>query len=171
MTKEAFINLMIDRAKRLRDEDAEAQNVDWNCRKLWWVEKVEELYRQINEWIAPLQTAHIVDGITSEKIQLHEEMLGGYESSILKISLGRRILRITPVGSVIVGGMGRIDVDGPEGTARFILTTPEDEGPDSYMTSALWFISNSRNRRSLVPLNEDEFLKLFSLLMGLTQNA
>lgn len=171
MTKDAFINLMIDRAKRLKDEDAETQTVDWQARKLWWLNKIDKLYDQITVWIEPLKNAGVVDRITAEKIQLQEETLGGYESSVLKISLGRRVLKIKPVGSVIVGGMGRIDVDGPEGTARFILTTPENVGPENYMESAAWFISNSSNKLSLVRLDEDEFLRLFSLLMGLTQSA
>ena len=105
-----------------------------------------------------------------EAVDLSEEQLGTYPSARLTLSLDRASLRIDPVGSIIIGGFGRLDVSGPAGRAMLILAASDD---NLQMTerrmSARWYLVRSSNRTKLTELTEEVFKQLFADLMSLSR--
>jgi hypothetical protein len=45
------------------------------------------------------------------------------------VQIGRQQITMTPVGTLLVGAKGRVDVVGPAGRARFVLVNSEASGP------------------------------------------
>lgn len=163
-----FDNLIRQRAADLRAEAAR-HHVDWDERRSWWQGRVEGLYEQIQLWFKPL----VDDGTVMSKketVDLSEEQLGTYQSARLTLSLDRANLRIDPVGSIIIGGFGRLDVSGPAGRAMLILAASDDnlQMPERRM-SARWYLVRSSNRTKLTELTEEVFKQLFADLMSLSR--
>lgn len=142
------------------------QAIDWNNRLVWWRLKVEELLSHMKQWLSPL----IADGtirMHQDRIQISEEMLGSYELPHLIFTFGSVALRIKPVGSVIIGAFGRIDVEGPQGKAMLILVTDDDDAPPAQRREqAKWFIAYPEQRQKLFELDEGAFKQLVVDLMG-----
>jgi hypothetical protein len=45
------------------------------------------------------------------------------------VQIGRRQITMTPVGTLLVGAKGRVDVVGPAGRTRFVLVSSEASSP------------------------------------------
>jgi hypothetical protein len=70
--------------------------------------------------------------------------------------------------SVIIGGFGRIDVGGPNGSAMLVLCPPDDNIPrEQHRDRAEWFISHPLRRTILRPLTQATFEQLFADLFGI----
>ena len=155
----------------------ESENVvDWDERKRWWQLRVSKLLDQVDEWLAPLISSNTII-FTRPTIACTEETLGTYSIESGLIQLGRDSLKLKPVASVILGGFGRVDVDGPNGRAMFILSSKDSDIPrdqlhdrtkrDQLRDSTEWFISHPSERTKLRPLTQDSFENLFSDLLGI----
>lgn len=142
------------------------QDVDWAERLKWWVDRVNELLSSMEQWLAPL----IADGtirVSHDRMQINEDMLGHYELPVLNLNFGESFLCIKPVGSVIIGAFGRIDVEGPTGRAMLILTTDEEaDTPSIKREEARWFIVNPEQQQRLFTLDERVFKQLVLDLLG-----
>lgn len=51
-------------------------------------------------------------------------MLGAYEVDEMWIAIGEAEVRLSPVGAVVIGGRGRVDLIGPFGDVRMLLVEP-----------------------------------------------
>lgn len=147
-------------ALTLKDEDA----VDWNERKDWWQRRVSALLESVERWITPLVKSNTVS-FSRESVSINEEMLGLYTAETGTIKLGKEKLHFQPVGSVILGGFGRVDVDGPNGTVMLILLSlaPNEHQRDL----SEWYIVHPKSRREFIPLTQDSFEQLFADLFGI----
>jgi len=154
--------------QRYAAEQQKRENaVNWAERKTWWQGKVTELLTQIEGWLDPLIKSKSVNFIRST-ISINEESLGSYEVESGVIQLGRAMLRVKPVGSVIIGGFGRVDVEGPREAVMLILCTPEIAVPDEHRReNAKWYISRPNLRRELRPLTQANFEQIFTDLFGI----
>lgn len=159
-----------DLVKRYADETPQriaSEAVGWEERKVWWQGKVVALLDEIEVWLAPLiQSGAIV--FNRLPVKLNEETLGSYEIESAKIQLGGQTLQFRPVGSVIVGAFGRIDVVGPVGEVMLVLCPPDETATgDQRRASSVWFISHPQRRSALMPLNRGSFEQLFTDLFGI----
>jgi hypothetical protein len=89
-----------------------SQSVDWSKRREKWLKELNELFKFIRE--ALLNAKFPQDHITTTTHTLREETLGQYEAPglVVRLPAGGSVT-FTPVGSVIIGGYGRVDVTGP----------------------------------------------------------
>ncbi len=124
MPRSPFEDLVRQHAKQKTDE----QSVDWEERKNWWQGKMSALLDDIESWLAPLIYDHTI-AFTRQRVQCREETLGAYQIESGLIKLGNDTLSLNPVGSVIVGGFGRVDVKGPNGSVLFLLCAPDPDVP------------------------------------------
>lgn len=167
-SKHAFLTMMRQNAELLRKRDEE-NPVDWGARRTWWVGKVEKLYDEASQWLSPLLMAGEI-AFEFEQLELAEEYVGKYTARKLTIASGLRKFSMTPVATVIVGGSGLIDVDGPKGRAKLVLATPDEAPAESYLETAVWHVTAPNHQIALKRLTEEEFLILFAELMGFTEN-
>jgi len=104
----------------LREQKAEEQRarVDWTAVRNEWLADLRALGERIEEWLREPVAQELLR-ITKRKITLREEALGSYEVPSWQIHAPSRIISVLPVGRVIVGGVGRVDVEC--GLQRYLL--------------------------------------------------
>ncbi len=85
-----------------------------------WLGYLDALYEQIRGY---LQT-YIENGsakIDFREIQLNEDFIGAYTAQEMHLNIGRSNVIFTPIGTMLIGTKGRVDVVGPAGRARLTL--------------------------------------------------
>ena len=127
-------------------------DIDWEARKTRWLNATGNLYRLIRRWLAPLEK----DGIlrfSRSSVTLTEEPIGSYEIGVLEFSIGKQRVRFCPVGTLIGGATGRVDVRGQHGTRSIILRGNQ------------WFVVERVPELKTVPFNKKTFKNVLQEIM------
>ncbi|MGA3042038.1 MAG: hypothetical protein ABSF54_14730 [Bryobacteraceae bacterium] len=114
--------------KREQTAAAEAERVDWAKERDDWLGHLRELYDQIESFLAEYIKAGEI-GCNYRDIQLNEENIGSYSAPEMILKIGRQEIAMTPVGTLLIGSKGRVDVEGPAGRAHLLLVNSEASGP------------------------------------------
>ena len=89
-----------------------------------WLAKIDEFYSLIQKFLHDyLQEGKIVK--EWKTIQLSEETLGEYEVKQLILKIGNTRIVFTPIGRIILGALGRIDMSSDFGSVRFVIVSNE----------------------------------------------
>lgn len=91
-----------------------------------WRECLKNLYGSIEKYMA----AYVESGqakIDYKSIQLNEEFSGPYEVDQMSLSIGPSVVLFKPVGTMLIGAKGRVDVQGAHGSARLVLVSHKVE--------------------------------------------
>ncbi|ELI8161202.1 TPA: hypothetical protein ACVEY8_004042 [Yersinia enterocolitica] len=114
------INDLKNIIKNKRDE-AEAEN-SFNPQEQIneYIILTNNLYKAIRESIKELVDDDLVS-LRMEKISIYEEGLGDYNIESLYISFANEKVQLKPVGTMLIGSKGRVDMIGPKGIERFTL--------------------------------------------------
>ena len=98
-----------------------------------WKNELAKLYASMKEWLKPYIDSGKVR-IEPHTVELVEEYLGRYEAPALSIFIGNNEVIAEPVGSILIGAKGRVDLSGPRRTSRFVLL--EEGGPSQTTTTS-----------------------------------
>lgn len=147
-----------------------SQSVDWSKRRTKWLGELVQLFEFI-------QKALLSAGLPSDQIHatthtLREETLGQYDAPglVVKLPAGGSVT-FTPVGSVIVGGYGRVDVTGPARERIKLIAddaredTEDDETP-SYERAWAWYVHPALGLRQSFRLDEQGLAQLLAIVTG-----
>jgi len=107
---------------------AEGERVDWARERDEWLGRLKELYDQTESFLAE----HIKTGgikVNYRDIELNEENIGSYRARQMILKIGRQEITMTPVGTLLIGAKGRVEVVGPAGRTRLLLVNSEAPGP------------------------------------------
>jgi hypothetical protein len=142
---------------------------DWAARRTWWINQIDKLFGSIHVWLEQATKERIAT-LSIESLTLDEERLGTYTVTRCTLRLGSDVVNITPVGTLVVGGTGRVDIEGPAGTAMLLLVPPvgtasRPEGQPVWMGSA-WHLANAHTRTGLARLDKDVFQDVLLDLLG-----
>ena len=142
--------------------------------KLWKV-KLEELYDLMRESLAESVAEGSVQ-ITMDEMQLHEEQLGSYTVRSAKITVGRHVVTLTPIGTFLIGARGRLDMKGPFGLVRLVIVPPNAERIRVYINQEppelpapetwVWKITTPPPRISYKDLTSDSFRSALMEVLG-----
>ncbi|MBM4037006.1 MAG: hypothetical protein FJ290_00710 [Planctomycetes bacterium] len=89
-----------------------------------YLERVEELYANVREWMSDEPGVEFSEG----KTRLNEEYTGPYAAKVLKVKLnGGKALSFVPKGAYFIGARGHLDVSGP--LWRETLVWVDEDGP------------------------------------------
>lgn len=103
---------------------AESEAIDWGERRADWLRELGELYVSMEDHLRPFTKAHEIQ-IERTPIQLREDYLGTYDADKLTFKIGRDKIVAKPVGILLIGARGRVDLSGPRKTLKIVLL---DEG-------------------------------------------
>src|SRR5271167_2442973 len=139
------------------------------ARRKWWIKAVKDLFAKVQVWLEPLIKDGAVTFNTIEVQIMDDGLLGSYKLQRAIIGLGRKTLEMNPVGSMIFGSFGRIDVTGPNGKLMLILeATHGTEENDFVPTGGQWFITKRVDSGRLQEeLTKEVFERVFKDLFGL----
>jgi len=118
-------------------------------RKAIWLARIDDLYSQVQVLLEPYLTSGAMASSMSE-VTITEELLGTYLAPSLTIDLGRSSVRFVPVGTILFGAPGRVDLVGLRGQVRFVLAHPTLDRPmlvDSLATEARPVVSGDGSQR------------------------
>ncbi len=111
-----------------KEKEKSKVEIDWPARKDQWLKLVKELYDQIIKWLDPYIKKELLN-INCKKIRLSEEYIGSYEIDEMVIKMPDEKVTLTPIGSLIIGAHGRVDMQGDKGKAMFLLVGEKQERP------------------------------------------
>lgn len=178
-----------DKIKKLVSEIAErdeTQKIDVKAELTAWKSSIEALHKDVRSWLSPAG-----DKVTFKATQtdLHEDQLGTYQAPELLVAIGSESLTFKPVGRLVIGARGRVDVVSSSGKVAMLLLLGEHEGPQVVVRTffsdeqrrkaadedakseprdpgkIIWKIGRRATGVEVFPLTEDSFSDLLSELL------
>ena len=133
-----------------------------------WLDALAKLYDRIQHELifAGVSPDHINDTHHT----LNEENLGIYEAPGLKVQIGTGSVTFTPIGSVIIGGYGRVDVSGPRGEVKLVAVDVDSFYDTSDTTSShhrewAWHAYPDKSRNGFA-LDDEGLAKVLEQVLG-----
>jgi hypothetical protein len=153
-----------EKLKKISQKD-KGRPIDWNQRKVEWVENVDKLYKQVELWFCEYLDEGLMD-IDVSKIFLTEDYIGTYEITKLELALGESVsseyvddvVVFEPVGRNVIGADGKIDLylKGRK-SEKVLLLLIADEGDEAH-----WELWKSRKKDDRYQFDETVFEELIS---------
>jgi hypothetical protein len=147
---------MEELAKRLeiKKQEAKQQKVDWKTRKDDWLESLKVFFADVKKWLRPLVEQKLA---TVREVDTHitEENLGTFTVPTLSIQMPDITIQMKPVGTIIVGARGRVDILAGQRRATILLLS---DG---------WKIAEKGERGlEYTPLTEGSFADLLEVFIA-----
>ena len=177
---DAFLHFMQQRAAR-RDE---TPPFDREARLEAWLEELNKLYKLVERSLC----SHVEAGdVTVQRgpFSVTEPRMGTYDAQRLVLRFDDDQLVAEPVGTLLIGCRGRVDLAGPQGNVRLVLldkggpafrSTISEGGPpiETSTSSAIrgdvdragWYIATRPPGITVTPLTEESFRDLVMDLLG-----
>lgn len=168
MTRQAFDDF-------IKKTNVSAQNskVDWDKQREEWLSCLKQFYGMVDDFISDYVEAHQLSR-TWRKKALNEENIGSYDVDVLSININTITITLTPIGTLLIGGKGRVDMVGPKGKVKFVLVPkgstrpnivvkmvapgdPSDADAEEQIKEWEWRIMTSPPQISYLPLHGDAF--------------
>jgi hypothetical protein len=122
MSKKDFENLLDKHEADLADK-----KFDWEKQKTEWLDFIKNFYDFVELWLNPYKNQGKVSYYYKEA-QITEEYIGTYDVKVMFIDFAGQRLTLQPIGTLLIGTKGRIDMDGPRGIVQFILADKDSTG-------------------------------------------
>lgn len=166
-------------------KEKERKEIDWNQRRDEWLRYLEELYTTVQGFLNGYKDYGAIE-VSKEKIELSEQYIGNYTTDILVIKIGVESIKLVPVGTLLIGSKGRVDMKGKRGIVRLVLVdcrrkstkdhikivigTDKEIDKDSKETEVdvqwKWRIVTAPPNRDYLELNDDTFLSALMEIAG-----
>lgn len=152
---------------------------DWNKIRDEWLNDLNSLYESIIRYLDKfIKQGSITYKFTD--ITLNEENIGEYTARSMEINIGRQHITLKPIGTLLIGCKGRVDVEG-QGRALILLVNQKAESPADLIkitvtegqnaaqgpapsseqpVSWAWKILTNEAGRRFVDLDQDTFFRL-----------
>lgn len=92
-----------------KKEEEKQSLTDWDKVKSDWLSKVDKFMKDIHDWLGTKEREGVIE-IVHGKTIIAEEHMGSYEAPFLVIRIGTSEVKIAPIGRLIIGATGRIDI-------------------------------------------------------------
>lgn len=122
--------------KRQQTASALEKQVDWVKERDEWLRRLKELYDQTESFLADYIKAGDIK-LNYRDIQLNEENIGSYSAPQMILKIGRQEITMTPVGTLLIGAKGRVEVVGPAGRTRLVLVNSKASAPTVKVTVSI----------------------------------
>ena len=117
-----------DFLQQLTQKKSNIKKIDWEAEKKYWLEYIEQFYKMVEGYLNDYVTTGKIT-LEYKKKYITEENIGTYETKELKIIINDNIATFTPIGTLLIGTKGRIDLSSKHGIVRFILADKDSFGP------------------------------------------
>ena len=128
MVAETFDDFVKQRTDRARQS---AEVSDRKETLAGWLRELDGLYSAMEGYLRSYTESGQIR-IERRPVQLTEEYLGTYDAEALAMSIGNDEVIAQPVGTLLIGSSGRVDLSGPRKTLRIVLL--EEGGPAMKIT-------------------------------------
>ncbi|WP_257297162.1 hypothetical protein [Endozoicomonas sp. YOMI1] len=168
MSRKAFEELL---KSHNGPDDQGHECIDWGKQRDEWLGFIAQFYETLEQWFKPYKDDHSLD-YQYKELELTEDNIGSYQTKQMLVQFAQQNLKITPVGTLLIGTKGRIDMEGGRGRIQFILADKNSHGPglmasysgpsseETKKTEKEWgwkIVLKVSNRISFAEFNEDNF--------------
>ena len=148
---------------------AEEASIDWQAEKDQWLYQLDKLYARVSGFLKPYIDAGQIS-ISESDIELNEEHIGIYTAKQKTVVIGTKSITLEPLGTIMAGSRGRVDVVGPFTRAQLTLLESSSESmlipsTNTRPRSGIQRLAEGRWNwkiimRDTLDLNRDNFLKV-----------
>jgi hypothetical protein len=96
------------------------ETVDWKKERDRWLQNLADLHATLRGFLQEYINSGQIQ-FESHPVTLTEENIGTYTAPEVRLKIGRKVVTLTPIGTLLIGSKGRVDVVGPAGTRVPIL--------------------------------------------------
>ena len=121
MTGQEFSEFIRRKTAQAEEENA----VDWDRRREQWLSELDSLFAKMVRHLKPYTNTNEIE-IERTTTTLKEDYIGTYEVEMLTFKIGRDKVFATPIGTLLIGSRGRVDLSGPKSTLRIVLLDRDD---------------------------------------------
>jgi hypothetical protein len=139
--------------KRQQAEKEAVASIDWDSQRDDWLNYLDALYAQIESFLEAYVSAGQAQ-CKYREIPLNEENIGSYTARQLILKIGRQEITFTPVGTLLIGTKGQVDVLGSAGTSRFVLLDKKATNARSLVKVTVSVVGKGKTRLSPPPENQ-----------------
>jgi hypothetical protein len=114
----------------LRRQQAEASAsaaFDWERERGEWLARLDELYEAIESLLDKYLSSGQIR-LEYKTIELNEQNVGSYDAREMILKIGRQDVTLRPIGTLLIGFKGRVDVEGPAGRRQIALVDSKASG-------------------------------------------
>jgi hypothetical protein len=101
--------------------------VDWVAQKNEWLQYLNDLYQMVETFLKEYVESQQI-AIEYKNIELTEEDIGRYTAKVMTLLFGANKITLTPIGTLLIGTKGRVDMTSPRGTVRLLLADKDSTG-------------------------------------------
>ena len=116
--------------QRAAQANQAAEDVDWEGTRDAWLRELRCLYDCMEAYLESYMDSGQIR-IERHPVQLTEDYLGTYDAERLILFIGNDKVVAEPIGTLLIGSRGRVDLSGVRKTLRIVLL---DEGGSSVTT-------------------------------------
>jgi hypothetical protein len=106
--------------KRQQAAKTATAKVDWGKERDQWLGYLDNLYERIRSYMESYISEEAAQ-IAFRDITLIEDNIGAYIARQMVLTIGLQQVVFTPIGTLLIGTKGRVDVSGPAGKTRLTL--------------------------------------------------
>jgi hypothetical protein len=114
----------------VKQQNQPTDNAAQQQQKEQWLNDLDGLYAQLKDYLQPYLAQGTIR-VDVEPCDIEEQFLGSYAAPSLKISFAGNnagSIRVFPKGLHVVAAKGRVDIDGPNGTAMLVRVPESSNG-------------------------------------------
>ena len=101
------------------------KDVDWDRRREDWIRSLSDLYATMERYLKKYTDAGQIS-VERDMLQIAEDYLGSYKVETLTFQIGNDKVVAKPIGALMIGAAGRVDLIGARGTLRLVLLKKEE---------------------------------------------
>jgi hypothetical protein len=116
--------------KRQQEAASGIASMDWDGERKEWLDYLDKLYKKIESLLHKyISSGQIQLGYSP--VELNEENIGSYAAKQMVLKIGPKSVVLEPIGTLLIGSKGRVDIIGPAGRAQILLVDSRASGPRS----------------------------------------
>jgi hypothetical protein len=119
-----------------QQQSAASTGADWSLELKDWLRSLSELYGRIEELLQDYIASGAI-AVSYREIPMNEENIGSYTARQMTLKIGPQEISLIPIGTLLIGTKGRVDVVGPSGRTRFLLVSKETSRPNIRMRTVV----------------------------------
>jgi len=139
----------------IKENETQEEKINWEEKKSFFIEKVEEFYNIIDKYLEPYKDKI---EIKDSEIIINEEKLGSYKVKKRVLTIKNAIVEFIPVGTILIGALGRIDMEGPNGIVKYVLV-PEISNAPKIETAILSTVEDRKKWKEKQQKEAEEIMK------------
>ena len=122
MSKKEFEDLL-----KKHESKSEEKEINWEAQKTEWLDYISQFYSSVKTWLTPYKESGKLS-YEFKKTEITEDYIGTYEVDVMVVNFAGQKLTMQPIGTLLIGTKGRIDMEGARGRVQFILADKDSKG-------------------------------------------